>query len=525
MSSLRLFNGSEMDQTEMRYSEFRDLIRLHCDNPDVFIEYHVDGVEKSTLTFQDFCKLALGCSKELKQSFQLDNSSKIAVVLENSPEALIWYSAVMLLGYPLIPLDPNQDRSYYQEVSSKLKCDAVVANTGHVSLNVFRQTVKSRPLEELSTASALELPPSLKQEQPLVIFSSSGTTGRSKGIAQNFHALLANSIATIKAHSIDPNTRHFCILPVFHVNAFSFSFLTSLVAGNTVILNYRFFLPRFWETVNKTRPHIVSAIPPIIRLLEEDPRKTEIPKSLKYFVTAATHLGKQTQLRFIQRFGIRIIQAYGLSETVNFSTTVPTDLSEKQYSELIAADERTTIGTAVWGNNVFVLDSKDRPIDSDNTEGEIAIRGWNVMQGYFESPTETENSFRSGYFHTGDLGYFRTFQGQRYYYLSGRIKEIAKVNGVLFHLNQIDEAILTTGAAKDVCAVCFLDKNDEEQVGLLVVPQTQFELSAFKRQLKTVLPKGLSIQKVILADSIPTTPSGKKKRDLVAKTVFQTGKG
>lgn len=517
MTSLRSYKGQELDSRLLPAQDFLALVRLQRDNPKIFVRFYSDGVELSSLTFIEFTEYVFGAALELQRELGLTSNSKLAVVMENSLEALVCYSAAMALGIPLIPLDPKQRLEYYHEAAHRLKCDHVVTTVDHVALRAFPKSFVYR-----LNFKATDLVP-LGRKRAAVLFNSSGTTGRSKGISQSFESLLINSIATVKAHSITSATTHFCVLPLFHVNAFSFSFVTSLLAGNTLILNKGFHFPRFWETVSGTKSEIVSAIPPILRLLAEDLRQPEIPIALRYIVTAATHLSKKTLTQFEQKFGVRVIQAYGLSEAINFTATFPTDLNPSQYGAIHSLDERTTIGVAVWGNEIFVLDPQGNSIHEDLVEGEIAVRGWNIMNEYFESPDETKFALRNGYFHTGDLGYFRTIEGRRFYYISGRLKEVAKVNGANYHLNQIDEAIARIELISDVCSVCYFDQNNEEQIGLYIVPKDSFDLAKFKTELRGVLPQGLFVRKIVVGESVLCTPSGKKKRSEMAQKHFYFG--
>ncbi len=280
----------------------------------------------------------------------------------------------------------------------------------------------------------------------------------------------------------------------------------------------------FWKIVNKMQPQIVSVIPPILRLLVEDPRSYEITKSVKYFVSAASHLAKKTLLDFYSKFQVPVIQAYGLSETVNFSTTFPTQLSLESYLDFLSYDDKVSIGVEVWGNNLFILDENGGLISEENRSGEIAVRGWNLMNGYLQDSSSTEIAFKNEYFHTGDIGYFRVIQNQKFYYLNGRKKEIAKVNGKLIYLNDLDELLLSLSYVRSACSVSYYDIHQEEQLGLYLETLGSPSLDSIQSDIQEMTKGLFKIKKIVYGHQILMTPSGKKRRSEMAQLYFNETK-
>lgn len=514
---LRTFNGKTIDSTELVFKNFREIIEQHLTNKTFFLSEYESNRLGLELTFSGFAKRVKNFSYYLFKSIGPKQPIRIAVVMENSAAALVSYSAVMNLGMTLIPLDPQQPREYYEKVAKLFDCHCVITEKNHLAQNAFPTHVQ---FSDHAYDDCVEIP--FFEATPLVIFTSSGTTGRPKGIKQSFNALLVNSIATQRVHQLNKNSKHFCVLPLFHVNAFSFSFFTSLIVGNSLILNKRFVQATFWDCVNRTSPTVISLIPPIIKALNEDPRVIDPPSTLKYVVSAATNLGKKTLLTFYQRFKVPVIQAYGLSETVNFTTTFPTEsLLTGSYETILSQEERTSIGVEVWGNNVLLIDAKDQIIDSEMTEGELVVRGWNVMDGYEQSEKETEACFRGDWFHTGDIGYFRNFDSRRFYYLTGRIKEIVKVNGRLFFLNDIDDIVLQIPGVNNVCSISYQDLDYAEQLGICIELQSGLNSGDIKREVRRQLPPSLSSCTILFDKEILLTASGKKRRAEMAKKYFQ----
>jgi long-chain acyl-CoA synthetase len=129
-------------------------------------------------------------------------------------------------------------------------------------------------------------------------------------------------------------------------------------------------------------------------------------------------------------------------------------------------DGKTSIGAEVWGNHIYLLNEEDDEIKTENAEGKLAVRGRNIMASYYLETSLTEQAFKNDYFQTGDIVYFRIIQGQKFYYLSGRKKEIAKIQGRLIYLNEIDELLISNlPYISQACSVCYFNKNQEEQLG------------------------------------------------------------
>lgn len=513
---LRMYEGRPLNSFQLPFLSFQELLSSKKDDPSLFLTFYDDGKKKSEMSFADFFLNVQRFSEIISSKLASDFNGHIAVALQNSPEALVSYCAVMNLGLTLIPIDPQQTEDFYLRIAKSFDCRYVVVSGEHVARKCFDfyydydQKEKRKEKEQNTFAGGASQ----------VIFTSSGTTGAPKGIVQSFHSLIVNSIATAKMHSLEKKTKHMCVLPLFHVNAFSFSFFTSLFNGSQLILNRNFSQAHFFQVANETSPQIISVIPPMIRLLTEDPREFFFPKSLGYFVCAASHLSKKNLLEFYQKFNVPIFQAYGLSEAVNFSTTFPPSTERTSYEEILKMDEKVPIGIEVWGNHLEILDANEEIVLSEKIEGEIVIRGWNLMEEYYHSFEKTKEAFSRDYFHTGDVGYFKRINGKKFYYLTGRKKEIAKVNGKQIYLNEIDEAIIGLKYVREVCSVCYLDEKGEEQIGIYLVLKEKKELETIRLDCKNLFLKEVAPGKIVLGEQLLLTASGKKCRQEMSRRYF-----
>lgn len=300
--------------------------------------------------------------------------------------------------------------------------------------------------------------------------------------------------------------------------ALTFAFFTSLVCENELVIT-KSFNRNFWDIVRKTNPQVLSLIPSVVRLLTQDHKSLEIPPSVKYINCGSSHLSKKHLLDFYNKFKIPILQSYGLSECVCLTNIFPHCDSETEYLSRIAKDEKSSVGPEIWGTNVFIVDADDKEVRDEMVEGEIVVRGWNLMEGYFDSPEQTKEVFRNDYLHTGDIGYFRIINEKKYFYVSGRKKEIVKIHGKPVYLNAIDDLLSQLNSILNVCSVRYLDEHEEEQLGIFAIVQPGKSPASVKLEITKTLPH-IKVGKIIFGDELIVTGSGKKRREEMALRYF-----
>lgn len=166
---------------------------------------------------------------------------------------------------------------------------------------------------------------------------------------------------------------------------------------------------------------------------------------------------------FQERFGIRVLEGYGLSETSPLAC----------FNHIQRASKPGTVGQAVFGVDVKCFDDDDKEVPRGE-RGEIVIRGPNVMKGYYNRPRETAEAFRSGWFHTGDIG---IIDEEGYVSIVDRKKDMILRGGYNVYPRQIEE-LLITHPAVSLCAVIGIpDERLGEEVKAFVVLNKGFELT------------------------------------------------
>jgi oxalate---CoA ligase len=263
-----------------------------------------------------------------------------------------------------------------------------------------------------------------------VLMYTSGTTGRPKGVLHTHASLLAGGWTTALAHQLSPTDRGLCVLPIYHINGLCVTIMGPLVSGGMVVVCDRFSASRFWRICGEQQVTWFSVVPTIIsHLLHGDADPDAATKArIRFGRSASSALAVETQSAFEARFGVPIVETMGLTETAAqiLSNPLPPGLRK--------------IGSPgmAFGNEVAILSQALAPLHTD-TEGEIAVRGPNVMLEYYKNPEATQATFTSdGWLRTGDLG---KIDADGYVFVTGRLKELIIKGGENIAPREVDEAL------------------------------------------------------------------------------------
>ena len=283
---------------------------------------------------------------------------------------------------------------------------------------------------DVGDESAVELHDIEPTDHALLMYTS-GTTGRPKGVLHSHASLLAGGWTTAIAHALDDKDRGFCVLPIYHINGLCVTVMGALVSGGSLAVVSRFSASRFWDQASSSEATWFSAVPTIISHLlhgDEDPDEN-CRNRLRFGRSASSALAVETQTAFEARFSVPIIETMGLTETAAQILSNPLPPQTRK------------IGSPGFGFgcDVEIQNTKGQRI-TDGSEGEIAVRGPNVMLGYLNNPEATEATFRNGWLRTGDLA---RMDEDGYIFVTGRLKELIIKGGENIAPREVDEALYT----------------------------------------------------------------------------------
>ncbi len=283
------------------------------------------------------------------------------------------------------------------------------------------------PLLPVETAAGAAPPAPAAGTDGLLMYTS-GTTGRPKGVILTQAALLAGGANTAEAHRLRPADRALCVLPLYHINGLCVTLMGPLASGGSVVMPRRFSVSAFWPQVAEHGATWFSVVPTQISYLLHDAATPPPCPALRFGRSASAPLSPEVQEAFEARFGVAIVETMGLTETAAqiLSNPLPPGL-RKIGSPGVAVGNEVTIAAE---------DGTERP---RGEEGEIRVRGPNVMRLYKDNPEATAKALTGdGWFCTGDLG---RMDADGYVFVTGRLKELIIKGGENIAPREIDEAL------------------------------------------------------------------------------------
>jgi long-chain acyl-CoA synthetase len=307
-----------------------------------------------------------------------------------------------------------------------------------------------------------------------------------------------------------------CVLPLHHVNGIVVTLMTPLYAGASLVLNERFHSDRFFERISTERVTVVSVVPTLLQFLLHARLSMESYKlaHFRHVICGAGPLTVELAMKFEQKFNIPVIHGYGLSETTCYSCFLPADLSTPERRAWLSRHGFPSVGVPLPVNDMTVHDAGGNEL-GENERGEIVIRGHNVMREYFRTPEANAETFTHGWFRSGDEGFYMyDEEGRKFFFITGRIKELIIRGGANISPFEIDEVLMKMPGVQAALAVGFENEWYGEEVGAYVLPKTDALLTeddvlAFCRKH---LPFAKSPKVVLFGQDLPETSAGKYQR-------------
>lgn len=335
-----------------------------------------------------------------------------------------------------------------------------------------------------------------------LLMYTSGTTGVPKGVMLSQQNLVSNALAISAEHALTPEDRVLAVLPLYHINAFAVTMLAPLARGGSLAMPPKFSVARFWEQANERGCTWINVVPTMISyLLEGEAPSRECTRDIRFCRSASAALSPDHLRAFEQKFGIGIIETMGLTETVAPAFSNPLDPARRKVG---------AVGLAS-GCEARVIDENMIPV-ADGVTGELAIRGPNVMHGYYKNENATRAAFTPDcWLRTGDLG-LRDSDG--FFFVTGRIKELIIKGGENIAPREIDEAILRHPGVLDAAAVGIPDKHYGQEIMVCVVPRPEFNVTedALRDYCFEHLGRYKTPKVIRFVNELPRGPSGKVQR-------------
>lgn len=368
------------------------------------------------------------------------------------------------------------------------------------------ENVQYRKLSELlripDSTDLCELTKDVFPKDIAVLMQTSGTTGLPKMAARTHRAMILEQAAIEQFHSTTRyNIRRLFCTPIFH------GFSTPEMVFNALRLGHTaYFMSRFDESfAQKIHDFNITetfGAPPMFLRLVSHPNARSLLQSLKAIYFGGAPLAPELKKRMLDLFEgekPRIVPVYGMTEGGWF-TTLP---SEER-------DGTGSLGRPLPDIETKVVPRPNAELGSGQAVGEILVKGPQLMTGYFNNVTATEESFEDGWLKTGDIGYFKDGE----VYLVDRAKDLIKVNGWQVSPAEVENALLEYDGVQDAGVVGVGEDVSEHPVACVVVQNTDVTAETLKIHLRARLASyKVSMTEICFVDSIPKNPSGKILRN------------
>ncbi len=444
----------------------------------------------------------------------------VSVLSWNSPEVLISYFAAQKIGAAAGPIVAEFKGDEIAYVLNNSEAKAVVVEEDllptlegikgklsflkHIVVIGSRATNGPYPVFTELVAGASEENPGARVEpgDMAYLFYTAGTTGFPMGVPlthKNIMSYYANGGGLLGGGGslAGANIVFLVILPLFHVNAMM-TCIGSLNSGVTVCLRKRFSAREFWGVIERYRVNVMSAVPAVYNILLKDDADYTAHDRSSFFlgITGAAAISPETIRRFEEKFGISVIEGYGLTEGTVASTMNP--VGERKIG---------SVGKPLPGQEIRIVDDRGAEIPAGRS-GEIVIRGENVMAGYYQNPEATKEVLKDGWLHTGDIGY-KDVEG--YIFIVDRKKDMLIRGGENIYPKEIEHILYEHSKVVEAAVVGIPDEvMGEEVVAFLTLkPGAAAGANEIQDYLRTRLAEFKVPRHIAFIDEMPRNPVGK----------------
>ncbi len=469
-------------------------------------------MDDAVLTYGQFRDAARKVAASLQRR-GVAPGDRVGLVLPNVLSFPVAFYGALLAGAAVVPMNPllkaREVEYYLRDSGAKVvvaltpSAEPAVEAAGAVGIEAV--TVGPALPEELMDAAPLPEVVQRADDDLAVILYTSGTTGQPKG-AELTHANLAGNCRTT-ADTLAENTVDDVImgcLPLFHVFGLTCGLNTAVLRGSLLTLIPRFDGGKALSVIERDRVTIFEGVPTMFAgmLHSPDAGSTDV-SSLRLCVSGGSAMPVEIMRAFEETFGCVILEGYGLSETSPVAS----------FNHPHAERKPGSIGTPIAGVEMRLVDDDGKDVAGGEV-GEIAIRGENVMKGYWERPEETAKAIPDGWFRSGDLA---RLDEDGYFFIVDRKKEMIIRGGYNVYPREIEEALYEHPAVAEVACVGISHPELGEEVAAAVAlkPGATAEVDELREFVKARVAAYKYPRHLWLVDALPKGPTGKILRRAV----------
>jgi long-chain acyl-CoA synthetase len=432
---------------------------------------------------------------------------RVGVMLPNVPHFAVVYYGILRAGGVVVPMNvllKEREVAYYLSDSDARLLFAWhqfadAAHAGSDQANADCLLVEPGDFEGLlGRSERVEEVVERSGGDTAVLLYTSGTTGTPKGAELTHDNLRRNVEIAAGLFGIDGETVTLGALPLFHSFGQTCGLNTTIQAGGCLSLIPRFDAERALEIIERDRVAVFEGVPTMYAALLNHPQRADFDTStVRVCVSGGAALPVEVMRDFERAFGCSILEGYGLSETSPVASFNHPDRERKPGS----------IGTPVDGVDMKVVDEAGGEV-APGEVGEIAIRGHNVMKGYWRRPEATAQAIRGGWFHTGDLA---RVDGDGYFFIVDRKKDMVIRGGYNVYPREVEEVLYEHPAVREaaVIGVPHPELGEEVAAAVALVAGAEVEEREIVDFVKSQVAAYKYPRLVWFVDELPKGPTGK----------------
>jgi acyl-CoA synthetase (AMP-forming)/AMP-acid ligase II len=447
----------------------------------------------------------------------------VAILAPNMPDYATVFHAVAYAGGTITTINPTYTVA---EVRHQLKdSGASLVVTTPAFLNTVHDAAADLPtVREIITIGPDDTHESiddLMAEAPqtaqvpvdldrhiLVLPYSSGTTGLPKGVMLSHRNLVVNVDQTIPLLDVRPTETSVAFLPFFHIYGMNVLMNTFLSAGGTLVTMPRFDLEAVLTHIQTHKVRMMLVAPPVAIALAKHPMVDQFDMtSLQVVLSAAAPLGPEVSEACGKRLNCTVIQGYGMTELSPLSHAVPHRKPKPGSVGITSPNAQTRIVDPISGAN-----------QGPGAEGEVWVRGPQVMLGYLNNPDATARTMEGDWLKTGDLG---MVDEDGYLFIRDRLKELIKVKGFQVAPAEVEAELLSHPDVADAAVIGVPDDEAGELPMAFVVstPGSAQDVAALQSALRARLSSYKVPTRIEFIDAIPKSAAGKILRRVLRDRV------
>ena len=473
-------------------------------------------LDEAELTYAELADASARVAAFLR-STGLEPGDRVGVMLPNQLQFPIIYYGVLRAGGIVVPMNvmlKRREIDYFcDDPSSRLLLawHDLAEETEPGTAECATELIEIEPGAFAELLDSTEPDPDVHdaaESDTAVILYTSGTTGRPKGAELTHLNLSINCrLAAEAVLDLEPDDVVLGALPLFHSFGQTVSMNSTLCTGACLTLLPRFDPTKALEIFQRDRVNVFQGVPTMYGALLNHPERESYETHLRRCMSGGAAMPVEVMRAFEDAFGAKILEGYGLSETSPVSCSNPPDGDRKPGS----------VGIPIPGVEMAVLDDDENELEPEEV-GEIAIRGHNIMKGYWQRPEATEEAMRGGWFHSGDIGR-RDEDG--YFYIVDRKKDMIIRGGYNVFPREVEEVLYEHPDVVEAAVIGVPDDSLGEEVGAAVVLRegAEADADAISAFVKEQLAAYKYPREVWFLDELPKGPTGKiLKREISLPT-------